>query len=1227
MTINELLLSAGGGIVSSDQVAEQQGDATVIIGLGGTGCDALLKIKKEMYQFLKPDNYVENEEIHNPEYSKIKFIAIDTDPTSQAFSRDANVNRDIIGLTEAEKQSIEISALPFLLANPDKIRKGGGCDWMDIDHIAMKGSDGAGGIRQVGRYCLLQHASQVRTAISKAMSDAMKAARSSTVNVHVIAGISGGTGSGTFIDVCYMVRELLSTMSGRIFGYFFLPDIQLKRPGIEGQSGIEDYNKANGYAAFRELDYLMSLREAGEWFEQSYDGHYIKTQDPPVDLCHLISGTNQNGVILNNAYEYALSVVNEYIMSYLTKVAVDDTKASGDQRGLTLSGHVVNSTQTLAQYKTVHGASRQYHILGASCAELPLTHIGTYLASGYYEKMMGSAKPNVIEGEVLDFSNHMSYVFGSHDSGMLGRITKGVNYFPNWNDELDLPEKLNVQKWFVAPENITVPLQICEERAKGKMEENYETHTKSLKSYNYKELMEGNNQTLQASLFNELADICIHYGPFAAEELIHSDRHKTIHQVMEDIKEQASERKSFLLNNLDLREKEIQKCAEEYNKKLSLDSKRKRLNRYLEARRLYLEYTLDIEACEKVTTLCNNFLLAITKMSSEFFEPLSEVIRNLQETFEANKTYLDNFVPNNTQTYRWRLFELSDIQSDLDNNLRAINPDLAIQEFMKHLLDNYEEWRNKDTFRIGKCVNYYMTEKFKPILTKGIDKFLEVVFPGVATDSIPTLVNQNVYNRLLDDAVPMFHLGMGVRETIKFDQSTFAHSVLSYPNDSAAFQQASTLINDPRIVARPSNAKDKIICLNFVSGVPMYAYAGVYDMYGTYKGAESNAGAHLHEKDINWREILPTPVPYSFDQDFTNHAEAKSQLYERATEEHIIGQIDGKPGFYGVRKIPDLSTEVNQFGDEVFWKNGLLDEVALKDAVKHLEELREKYATDMLPESESSHLPNDGWFDPTADYRDRVREDYFIKFGGLQKDAEKSLAQLDLIDKKIAHLRAQLTIWEEDQIRIARLFRMLVLGYIGKEPGKMLLNYRYGGTSNQIVLSDPNSQYALYPLFQSYLSLDSVDKEVTETIDNEMSKAFESLKEEYKAPAKDIIRVYSEDVIGEYRQTLSKKLDPNCEKLVFFYTQLVTMAKDFVALFGPEVSKPTEHVSTTQNDEQIRCPHCGKNHPVGMLFCPSTGAKLELETSSDEKWFCPYCGENHDADMLFCPKTGKAKPE
>ena len=72
---SKLLLSAGGGIVSATQQAEQiKNTATVLIGIGGTGIDAISTIKTQLFSGIRPDD----PDAVNPKYNHIRFIGVDS---------------------------------------------------------------------------------------------------------------------------------------------------------------------------------------------------------------------------------------------------------------------------------------------------------------------------------------------------------------------------------------------------------------------------------------------------------------------------------------------------------------------------------------------------------------------------------------------------------------------------------------------------------------------------------------------------------------------------------------------------------------------------------------------------------------------------------------------------------------------------------------------------------------------------------------------------------------------------------------------------------------------------------------------------------------------------------------------------------------------------------------------------------------------------------------------
>ena len=52
------------------------------------------------------------------------------------------------------------------------------------------------------------------------------------MNIHIFTSVSGVTGSGIFLDVCYILQQALANLRinyADICGYFFLPDVHYEK--------------------------------------------------------------------------------------------------------------------------------------------------------------------------------------------------------------------------------------------------------------------------------------------------------------------------------------------------------------------------------------------------------------------------------------------------------------------------------------------------------------------------------------------------------------------------------------------------------------------------------------------------------------------------------------------------------------------------------------------------------------------------------------------------------------------------------------------------------------------------------------------------------------------------------------------------------------------------------------------------------------------------------------
>ena len=228
---SKLLLSAGGGIVSTTQQAEQvKNTATVLIGLGGTGIDALRTIKTQVYSRLKADN----PDAAVPRYQHIRFLGVDTTVESSDDRDEETPYNPTKGplrkLDNTEIFSIYNPNIWHMFSNPEAMKMRDELSWVrwkDID-IPILTNSCALGIRQIGRLLMMDKSAAFMSRVEQEVNEAKAGLVNPTVNVHIFTGLSGGTGSGCFLDVCYMVQHIADKLGGAtVFGYFFMPEVNL----------------------------------------------------------------------------------------------------------------------------------------------------------------------------------------------------------------------------------------------------------------------------------------------------------------------------------------------------------------------------------------------------------------------------------------------------------------------------------------------------------------------------------------------------------------------------------------------------------------------------------------------------------------------------------------------------------------------------------------------------------------------------------------------------------------------------------------------------------------------------------------------------------------------------------------------------------------------------------------------------------------------------------------
>lgn len=298
--LEELLCPENAIPFGSNPTAEVWPDTvTLVVGLGGVGIDALLETKGLVQRSCR-------------ESGRVKYLAIDADLESQ-FRR-SSPDTGSVGLDREKGEWVLLNppAAPFGIKElPEYIRS-----WLDMSVAPLADVHGAGGMRQQGRLRLFCNIQQVVDAVRHALASMLWAPRWSMVRIFVMAGVGGGTGSGTFLDLAYIARQLAFDLAPNngigVNGYLFLPETN----AIVTPDHIADYLKVNAYTALQELDSCMNLEEEGARFTQRYSEELLVDSGwPPFEQVYLLGMPDENAHIEQmKVYRQSLQVAARTIL-------------------------------------------------------------------------------------------------------------------------------------------------------------------------------------------------------------------------------------------------------------------------------------------------------------------------------------------------------------------------------------------------------------------------------------------------------------------------------------------------------------------------------------------------------------------------------------------------------------------------------------------------------------------------------------------------------------------------------------------------------------------------------------------------------------------------------------------------------------------------------------------------------------------------------------------------
>lgn len=423
-----------------DKLQVSRDHLTLVISSGGSGAAAIREAVRTAKQKLVPD------------YSTyMKFIMIDSD--GKEVTRTTNV----IGRSDIEILNISTPGAP------ERLRHENRGDFFkkfvpeQYDYSKL-GPDGAGKDRMTGKIKFYDNAEsgntndvKFRNIIKSIFSEDWSDKNNLPVDIMILAGLSGGNGSGTFEEIAVHAREACRTAGAsavRVFGYLFLPDT------MEAifRNNQDDLNAiySNGYAALKELESYMSIPASPGRSEKffSRDGVTIECNNDKrlFDYPVLISGTYDESKSM-----MAESIINLSIESDATFSQSSFYSNSAKNRAAYLNGNSLTIGGML-KGDVFPEDSRRYCGIGYAYAAIPDQIVTANVVSNVCQKLYKGSEETQTGETAICFcteENRMSKsemetqvrrLFGFEKKEELNSMSFWLQYL---NGKLDSSSRLN----------------------------------------------------------------------------------------------------------------------------------------------------------------------------------------------------------------------------------------------------------------------------------------------------------------------------------------------------------------------------------------------------------------------------------------------------------------------------------------------------------------------------------------------------------------------------------------------------------------------------------------------------------------------------------------------------------------------------------------------------------------------------------------------------------------
>lgn len=279
----------------------------LFIGLGGTGGKVLRELRKRVYEEFKSNEPTQGD-------AHIDYLYVDSSIDDLNDRTGWKVLGKSVHLADTQKVSIHGINLSML----DNINMYPGIkaflDSKDVAFMKQKMGplveQGIGGQRRrLGRTLLANNlasndlSNDFDSRLKQTVKRLTESSKNQSVTFHICAGLAGGTGSGTIIDVISQIRKEFPPSQGsvkyKVHLYLYVPEMN-----VVNSNHDSGFYQANGYAALLELNAMSVNRYhpidiTGDKDLFTGDVKRLLQDIEPFEAAFLYSNVNESGKVLD----------------------------------------------------------------------------------------------------------------------------------------------------------------------------------------------------------------------------------------------------------------------------------------------------------------------------------------------------------------------------------------------------------------------------------------------------------------------------------------------------------------------------------------------------------------------------------------------------------------------------------------------------------------------------------------------------------------------------------------------------------------------------------------------------------------------------------------------------------------------------------------------------------------------------------------------------------------